>query len=360
MTPHTPPTIASDEIDLVELFRTLWKSKLLIATITAIVTCMAAAYAFLSPPVYQASVQFLPPTASDLASYNAASQLTGSAITMGDTTTGIDPITPDDAYKIFLRHLGSYSLRQHFFEQYYLPAQKANKTVNDRQQAWEDLTDELTITLPTRPNETLSGITLEGQDPQTIAGWANAYAGLATQAAANDLSNTLKGAVEIRRNSLESQIEAEREVAEHVRQTHITRLRSALTIAENVGLEIPADGAPLIAINTQDLNSENASSSSLLYLRGAKALRSELQQLEQRQNDDAYIADLPNLLKKLSLINSIELSPSSLSAATIDRQAIAPEEPIKPKKALILALGLMLGGMLGIAAALFRHMLRQR
>ena len=40
------PTSSNDEIDLVELFRALWRQKILIASITLLVTLLAALYAF--------------------------------------------------------------------------------------------------------------------------------------------------------------------------------------------------------------------------------------------------------------------------------------------------------------------------
>src|SRR5690606_31716961 len=132
-----------------------------------------------------------------------------------------------------------------------------------------------------------------------------------------------------------------------LRQDRITRLENALAIANSIGLETPADGVPLVAINAQGLSTESIGSGSLLYLRGAKALQAELQQLKQRKTDDAYIPELPDLQKKQALLESINLNPDLISVATIDRAAIVPEEPVKPQKALIILLGLILGGMLG-------------
>src|SRR5690606_22356361 len=144
----------------------LWSSKWLIASITFVVTAVATAYAFLSTPVYETSVHTLPPSASDLASYNVASQLTGSAIssTVTDPAPGIAPLTPDAAYKAFLRYLSSNTVRQKFFEEHYLPAQNANDTEGDKQRAWRRLNQELAVKLPSRGNESQASITLEGRD----------------------------------------------------------------------------------------------------------------------------------------------------------------------------------------------------
>jgi capsular polysaccharide biosynthesis protein len=51
---------------------------------------------------------------------------------------------------------------------------------------------------------------------------------------------------------------------------------------------------------------------------------------------------------------------SRLKLVTIDKQALEPLSPIKPKKALVLAMGLVLGGILGVLIALVRTLLASR
>src|SRR5690606_33978316 len=93
---RTPTPNDSDEIDLRELFCTLWASKITIIIITLACAIIAAAYAFLATPVYQASAQTLPPTSSGLATYNLGSQLTGGNIARivdGAATSGIERLS---------------------------------------------------------------------------------------------------------------------------------------------------------------------------------------------------------------------------------------------------------------------------
>jgi len=350
----------ANELDLGELIRTLWASKVLILAVVFVVTALAVTYAFLSKPIYQTTVQTLPPTASGLASYNIASQLTGGAISGivdGGATPLIEPLTPQGTYKTFLRHLNSSSTRQRFFEEYYLPAKGNDDSEAAKQRAWKRLNNELTIVLPVGATEYEARLTLEGEDPHVIAEWANAYVDLAIQTTREDLLNDLTGQVKIRKQSLEDQISTLREVARTTRQARITRLEGALAIAEAIDLEQPPTGTPLITVgNRSDI--ETFSDGGLLYLRGTKALKSELQLLKERQNDDAYIVELPDVLKKLALLNGISLDPALLSVTTIDRAAIAPEDPVKPKKLLVVLLGIILGGMLGIFIALARRVLQ--
>lgn len=351
----------SDDVDLGELIQTLWKSRFGVIAITLVVTCLTAAYAFLSTPIYETASQTLPPTSKDLASYNVASQLTGSAIrgTVSQTAPGIAPITPQEAYNVFLRHLNSNSIRQDFFERYYLPQQEENQTEADKQRAWRQLNDQLTISLPKRGDEYAASVSFQGEDPRTIAEWSNVYVDLGIRAASEELLSGLAGEVKIREQSLGDQISTVRRVAETVRRDRITRLHEAITVAETLGGE-SNDGIPWLAISPGGLNTEDINSGSLLYLRGAKALRLELRELEQRDNNDAYIAELPDLLKKKALLKNINLDPDLLGVATIDRAAIVPEEPIKPNKRLIIIVGFIVGGMLGVLFALARLLIAPR
>lgn len=53
-----PNTAASDEIDLLELFKTIWQGRKLIALITIVATLLGLTYAMLTKPLYQATTSF--------------------------------------------------------------------------------------------------------------------------------------------------------------------------------------------------------------------------------------------------------------------------------------------------------------
>lgn len=364
---NQPKANQADEIDLRELMCALWSHKILILVCTVVFAGMAAAYAFMSTPIYETSVQILPPRASDLVGYNAASELTGDAVKSASQSSAQDPdegmktVTPTAAYAIFLKHLASDTVRQDFFEQYYLPAHSMPTDRSGIQRLHEKLDKELTITPPKKPTDIVSEITFEGKDPAVITTWANNYVNIALTRARDELLDNLAGYVRVRESSIAKQITVLGTIANSMREDQIVRTRDALAIAESIGLEVPPAGTPLIAISGQRASAVNTfSNGDLMYLRGAKALRSELAQLEQRQNDDAYTPDLPDLRKAQALLQSIDLQPESLAAAIVDKAASEPEDPVKPNKPLILALGLVLGLMLGLFAALMRHMFSQR
>ncbi|UHL63232.1 Wzz/FepE/Etk N-terminal domain-containing protein [Paralcaligenes sp. KSB-10] len=340
----------SDEIDLRDIARTLWASKLLILLVTLVVTCIAAVYVFFSTPVYETYVQTLPPTASGLSGYNIGSQLTGVAIS-GITQTNSSAAPPSikelsikEAYNDFLQHLTSNTVRQQFFENVYLPAQRTTTDQINKDKLKKQLAKALAITLPTKPTDNTVRVSFEGTNPQTIANWADTYVAMAIKATQKELLNDLAGEVALRTQGIDDQISTLRKIALVARQDRITRLKDALQVAKSIGLEVPANSGNLVTSYTGETT----------YLRGAKALQAELDVLEKRSNDDPYIDNLPDLLKKRALLKSIDLNPSHLSVATIDQAATVPQEPVKPKKLLVLILGVILGSILGVLIALIR------
>jgi len=64
--PPQPAHYADDEIDLFELFKSLWKEKVLIVGTTFVITLLRGGYAFLAKPTYEVSVK-LNPQASEAA-----------------------------------------------------------------------------------------------------------------------------------------------------------------------------------------------------------------------------------------------------------------------------------------------------
>ena len=362
MDPRTDPSTPFDEIDLRELFCTLWNAKWTIVLITLACTIIAAAYAFLATPIYQASAQTLPPTSSGLATYNLGSQLTGSNIArITDTipAPGIDKLSVDTAYKAFLQRLNSDTVKLQFFNELYLPAHTSAPTDTQKESLWLQLGNDLTIKLPSKPDDYAATLSLTGPDPKVIAIWANAYIKLAINNTRQDLLGDLASEVKLRKQAVSDQVAALRKVARVTRDDRIQRVQNALTLAESIGLEAPPAGSPLISVNSSNNDDRGALlDGSMMYLRGAKALRSELELLNSRENDDAYIAELPDLLKTQVLLESIDLNPKKLSVANVDRAATVPESPIKPKKPLIIILGVILGGILGIMAAIVRKIFK--
>lgn len=126
-------------------------------------------------------------------------------------------------------------------------------------------------------------------------------------------------------------------------------------IAESIGLEIPtalSDKASLGGARYID--------NDLIYTRGAKTLRAQLQILENRVSDEPFIKGYRELKTHLGLLKAYTLDDTQTSVVVVDEAAEVPTAPIKPKKTMIIAVGIVLGGMLGIFVALVRIAIRAR
>ncbi|MDT4865379.1 G-rich domain on putative tyrosine kinase [compost metagenome] len=85
----------------------------------------------------------------------------------------------------------------------------------------------------------------------------------------------------------------------------------------------------------------------------------QIEMLNQRKNEDLFLKDLAVWREQAASLRNLRVDVSELKLVSIDQVAVEPLRPVKPRKALILALGLVLGGMLGMFIALLRNVLRR-
>lgn len=335
-----------DEIDLRELFANLWAERLLILLVTLVIGGAAAVYAFRSLPVYEAKSSLLPPRPSDIAGYN-----------LGRKAASLPAFKVVDVYGTFTRNLTSEAARRSFFRDIYLPSldEKGRSAPQDR--LWKQFNEMLVATAPdvkTRPE--YFEVRVEHKDPELAAKWSNLYVERASELAREDMQQNVRQEIDTRAQEIQRQIEVLREAALKRREDRIARLKEALVVADQVGVDVP-QVTPGRTASDGDLSS--FVDGSLMYMRGAKAIRAELQVLEARESDDPFINELRGLQGQLVFLQRIDVKPDNVAVFTLDSAAEVPETPIKPKKALILAIGIVLGGMLGIFVALVRRMLRK-
>ena len=151
--------------------------------------------------------------------------------------------------------------------------------------------------------------------------------------------------------------------------------------------EYKLDKLSKLGDNSQ-IMTDMSNTSSQLYTRGYEALAAEISSLTKRTNDDPYINELRGLENQLKLLeynrkaeqlknrtndapfvkelrekentlaylSTIKIDPATISVANQDRVAFPPENKIKPKRKLIVVLGLVLGLILGVIIAFFRNL----
>lgn len=93
----------------------------------------------------------------------------------------------------------------------------------------------------------------------------------------------------------------------------------------------------------------------LTYMRGSKALEAEIDNLQKRPSDDPFIEDLRQKQAAVATYRALEIDPSVVDVYRQDGDVNPPDQPVKPRKALILLFGVVLGGTVGVIWVLGRH-----
>ena len=328
----------SDEIDLIELVRGLWAQKWLIIGVTLLVTIGAAAYAFLSKPVYEAKLFIMPPTQNGIAELNYGR----------GKSTELDTYSIQHVYDVFARNLQAESTRQKFFNEIYLPSLDESQRKGALDRVYERFSRELVVKGPGKDTPDRFSVTVQGGNPVRATEWAKAYVERASEAAESELIKNVTTEASVRARNIEQRIVSLRETAQRLREDRIQQLREALKIAEAIGLTTPTINSSAAVDITVDTGSK------MDYQRGSKALAAEVNALESRASDDAFISDLRMLQMRYNFYRKLNIDPERISVYRQDGVVEVPESPIKPRKSLILLLGIIVGGLLGGFVALIR------
>ncbi len=343
----------ADEIDLFELWNNLLKERWLIIAITGVVTLAAGLYAFLATPVYQSQAYFLPPSVEDVQEMNALNLLTNK-----------DFYQPDEVYEDFITYLNSREVLKQIFNQYGLAslyesevnqASETDKTAIINK-AFEEFSEDIALNLP-KKNDVIDEISINlslKSSPEKTADILNSIVKLAEQKTIAQYLRDIESELSIRKQRINDQIFSLRQIEKERRLDRIVRLEEAASIAHDLNLSEPVSMGPQVRVQGV------ANQGLPLYYLGYKLLEAELDALKVRKNDDPFITDLRGLQQELAELNSLKLDASKFGVVTIDQAAEPAAKPVKPKKTLIVLVGLVFGLMFGIFIALIRSGLKNR
>lgn len=409
---------ADGEIHFRDLLRVIIKYRKIVLITASIIFTGTLAYILFATPAYKAKVSYLPPTPGDVAPLKIPT-------VTEQITTDKDRDLAEKVYSDFEKNLNSLKLRREIFDKMnLLSAFKKNASADTNVEAvFNDFNEKIAIEKPSAKKDTPTvpaiHLTLKGSDPKLIADILNQIdtivrsttkqeairdiyeqvtfkkSQLAREIAElrakaerqkNDEISKLQETDQVEREKLEDQIKTLRESAKTKRMDQITVLTEAAKIAESIGLIEKSALLDSAAITTNERNAfytEGNTQPQPLYVRGSKALRSEIKELTERTSDDPFIPGLRDLqdkaeiLKKnpqvealkarqsndpfienlrdkeseLAVLTAFQIDPNQVSVATLDQAAYPPEKRESPKRGKILALGAIGGLILGILAA---------
>ncbi|MCX5509224.1 Wzz/FepE/Etk N-terminal domain-containing protein [Pseudomonas sp. BJa3] len=402
------------EFDLFIIAQTIWRQRLLVATVALVFTAMCVVYAyFLATPVYQVKNILRPASQSSLDALKR---------------TGLYDVSPVSALLRFGAALESYDIRKKFYEQHqdlFSPYKRAGLT--DEQVLRMFNTEMLKVVMPVAERDFGQGrLQITMTYPEGVDGvrMLNDYVAFVVkgeeEAVRHDVESTRRSRVE----GLASQIDSLQMVYEHEKSAQIAKLREqnilrravlqdelgalrvelktqranrlheleeAIAVARSLGLKRPTTASLLgesgMAAGGNVIRTEISSQKEPLYFLGTDVLEAEQAVLRKRDSDDftnRRVAEIQKELQMLSVDRQIEVlqrrkedalfvagtsakrteqallgaqdsTLAGLRLVEVEQPALAPSEPIKPMRLILISFGALLGVIVGAIMAVLRR-----
>jgi len=415
--PQNLTPVAANEVDLVELASVLWKQKTLIISVTVLAGLIGLAYAVFAPRYYTVQSVLRPAAIKDLDELNhlgvyklsPKESLAQVGAALGSYENRLNFFRDKQPLFAELAEPGR-SLEQ-TFETF---NGEAFKILQPDPKKAEDTTPFVGIQL-TYP-EGVNGVQVVNgfvqysfdnvrkqiaADLHTLIGnrlsqlEKNIAAARANYEASKEVTIAkLTEADELKRAQLNDELSALRQQLKTRRNNRINQLNEAIRIAKSLGITKPTTpsslGASEITSQGSVIRTEVNNQQIPLYFMGSDALEAErkalqarrsddftepriaqiarelkllennrqIETLNSRENDDLFLEGLAGWREEAARLRALHLDTVALRLVSVDQNAVEPTRPIKPKKALIVALSLVLGGMLGLFIALARNLRR--
>jgi len=337
---------ADDEISLLDIWAFLFRNRLLIATSLLVALLAGIAYAFFGPKRYSMEVMIYPPYPEELTALNLALS--------PHTITGIEPITPEFAFGFAARTMRKERTTQIWFRDVF---SAENEGLGGSLGGAEFLSAKTAMVIK-RPDErrgtTDWGIKSFSEAPERTADLVRGYLSIVSDLSSRELKSVLAERVRLALADVDEQIAAARDLTKAKTEDRLVQLREALAIAEASGI-----AKPLVLserLPKQD-RLKHAAENESLYTLGSANLKSEIREINARQDNDAFIGALRDLELKKAYLQRIDLAPIPLETFLADREIVAPEVG-QPRKLLVLVVAGLLGLCLGLGLAMLKEFVR--
>ncbi|MBA1431367.1 MULTISPECIES: Wzz/FepE/Etk N-terminal domain-containing protein [Pseudomonas fluorescens group] len=416
---RAPPVPSTGEVDLLALFQVVWRQKKTVLIITSGVALLAVAYAFLATPEYQVSSVLRPAAINELDALNRSEVYklppSEALVKVGESLESYETRlnffranqqlfseferpgrTLEQSFEEFNRNSISLivpdlkkaeSLSAYIkLEMNYPQGVDGVKILNDFVQyaiasERKQIAADMDVIVKNRINE------IDGKFNAARASYeTDKEAKIATLLEADNL----------KRAQLLDELKALRAQLKTLRVDRMAQLDEAIGIARSLGINKPSTPSSLGDAERVSSNSvmrtEVNNQQIPLYFMGVEALEAEKRALNQRksddfaeariaqiarelqllqsnrqvevlnrrENEDIFLAGVEPLRAELARLRNLNIDMSRIKLVAIDRAAMEPLSAIKPKKALVIAGGLITGLVLGIAFALFSSFFRSR
>lgn len=355
--PQLPPSFqGNDEIDLSALFRALWDGKLIIIATTVLFTLGAVLFALNSQEWWSSKAKVIQPQLQDMAAYQQQVkqfqpvfdiyQEDGTVLVSDELDNLIDT---EVLFQRFVDAFNSSDNKRHFLDlSDEFREQKGTEGDEEANRVLYSGWLQRISAVPVNQKKKMSPYDLSFQSTTKESSYSllNTYIAVIKTKVHKDALNNLQAIVDGKRNELVQQKRILESQAANRLKVEAERSKYALGIAKAANVNQP--------IQT------NSDKEIFGIAMGTKALAAKVKALDSLQNLSVVEPRLQQIDAKLEMLKTLEID-RSIQFQTF-RFLENVEQPInrdKPKRALIVVLGTLLGGMLGVAIVLVRFAFRR-
>ena len=358
----------NDEIDLIELFRVLWKKKLWIVLSVFVCTLVAGVYAFTTKEQWTSTAIIVAPRTTDLGTLLPARAEYARIIGDGDFSTGK---LSDSLYGQFKHFLLSNDLKRQFLEQSEWVKNYTKEMTEDQKRKYieETVSKYLIVHEVDLKKKDLTELdkiglklTFSAETPKDAQLVLGQYVEFINQYLLNQTNQEFKLGFNLRLDDLKFAKEQIEESLTETKTVQVENLTNALNIAKKAGITDFSRGNNNISVPEYMLGDArlNISDSELadgtyLFMLGEKYLQAQLDIA--KNNPVVYPTNYYSTERQLSKLTKLAPQLDSVENVKAYYYLSSPDYPVvkdKPKRLIILVIGFILGVIISSIIILIR------
>ena len=358
----------SDEIDLIELIKNLWKKKLWIILSAFVCTAIAAGYAFTAKEQWTSKSVVVAPKVANLGDYLL---LRGEYASILDIKDFSQDKVSEKVFNDFKTALFSRSLKEAFFSQSKWFNTYADKNANSeeaKQKLLSNLVDKnLIVTVPDPkkdPNSIGVNVSFVAETPKEAQDVLLDYIQFVNQWVLAENKKDFLADINVVRTSLEIQKNKIKQDAENTRQIQLENITTALDIAKSAGVKdyskSLSGNISLLEVSLGDtrvpFSDSKLSDGSYLFMLGEKYLQAQVDTLKNAPL--VYPLNYYNIEKQANLLNVLEKKVEKEGDVSGYYYLSEPDYPVQrdwPKRLILLIVGFVFGVVLSSLIILARE-----
>ncbi len=355
MTPNSIQTQSmtnSDEIDLVQLCKTLWQGKVMIIACSVLFTLIGVTYALVAQQWWTSTATITQGQYQDTAEIR--NQLTNVYAVLDTTNKTVNNqalaqinqmISTADLLKSFVIEFNAFNNKKAFFASNSIMQQYANQaeveTLQQKLGFMDDWAKKISATLQDKKVPGVYNLTFQAKTAEQSHDLLQAYIQFINEKVNQKVMMGLNATLTHNKQILTAQLIALQNQAMQQIAIETKKTEYALNIAKAADANQPMAQMDSNGLFSIDL--------------GTKGLAEQVALLKNTKDLSLFEPEISTVKIKLELLNQVKLTAkTSFESVRYLQNADYPVSRDKPKRALIVVLAFLLGAMCGVAIVLLR------